>query len=455
MHRYTDETERLARAIVDYALERLRLDPPDLDHPRTEQELTAAVGSTITPAGIGGLEALRLFAEVLASANISVDHPRFLAFVPAAPTKVAALFDMVIGASGLYGGSWLEASGAVYAENQALAWIAELAGLPATAGGTFVSGGSAANLSALVAARHTAAATRADRPARWRVAASGDVHSSIDAAARVMDVEVLRVPVDDRGRLTGPNLRTALGRADSAGASDGLFAVVATAGTTNLGTVDDLAGVADVCAERGLWLHVDGAYGGAALAAPSVRHLFDGIERADSFVVDPHKWLFSTFDCAALLYREPELARVAHTQSAVYLDAVTARHEWNPSDYAFHLSRRARGLPFWFSLATHGTDAFRVAVETTLDTARDAARQVRAHPSTELLLEPELSVVLFRRVGWTPPDYHTWSQRVLAEGLALVTPSAWQGETVLRFCVVNPGTTPDDIALILGSLDHP
>ena len=141
--------------------------------------------------------------------------------------------------------------------------------------------------------------------------------------------------------------------------------------------VDDLVGIAAVCRARDVWFHVDGAYGAAGLAAPSVRHLFDGIDQADSLVVDPHKWFFAPFDCAALLYRNPELARRAHTQRAGYLDVVTDTAEWNPFQYAHHLSRRARGLPFWFSLATHGTDAYRDAIETTLTTARAGARSSR------------------------------------------------------------------------------
>ena len=132
-------------------------------------------------------------------------------------------------------------------------------------------------------------------------------------------------------------------------------------------------------------MHVDGAYGGAALVAPSVRDRFAGIEAADSFIVDPHKWLFAPFDSCALLYREPEIARRAHTQHAEYLDVLHVDHgdvpgpDWNASDYAHHLSRRARGLPLWFSLATHGTDAYAEAVETTLRVAHEAgAELVRA-----------------------------------------------------------------------------
>ena len=235
-----------------------------------------------------------------------------------------------------------------------------------------MSGGSAGNLSALVAARHAAAAER-DRPVRWRFAACETVHSSVAAAARVMDVDILDVPADEHGRLTGEALRRTL----DADGGEGLFAVVASAGATNAGTVDDLDGVAAVCAERGLWFHVDGAYGGAGLLAPSVRALYDGIERADSFIVDPHKWLFAPYDACALLYRDPSIARRAHRQEASYLDTSNAAPDWNPADYAYHLSRRARGLPLWFSLATYGTDAYRAGDR---GGAHDHAADRRAGP---------------------------------------------------------------------------
>lgn len=452
MHRFDRHTEELARAILEYAVARVRLDPPPLDHGRPESELRAEAGDTITPDGLGGIEALRIFTEVLAPATISVNHPRFLSFVPAAPTEASILFDLVVGASSIYGGSWLEGAGAVYAENQALRWLADLAGLPAGAGGVFVSGGSAANLSALVTARHAWRNRRGgddgDQGARSRIVFSDHAHSSVKGTAAVMDASVVIVPTDDRGRLTGAALRATLVEHGT----DDVFAVVATAGTTNNGLVDDLDGIADVCAEHGLWFHVDGAYGAAALAAPSARALFDGIDRADSLVVDPHKWLFAPFDCAALLYREPELARAAHTQHAAYLEVLQAGGDWNPSDYAYHLSRRPRGLPFWFSLATHGTRAYADAIEATLATARVAAHLIDEHPLTELVMEPELSVVMFRRIGWSAADYAAWSDRALADGLTFTVPSTWAGETILRFCFVNPRTTADDIAAILDSL---
>jgi L-2,4-diaminobutyrate decarboxylase len=449
MHRYSDETERVAQAALAYARERLRLHPVPLDGPRTPAELEDAAGATVTPLGLGGDAALRLFADVLAKATVSVDNPRYLAFIPSAPTESATLFDLVVAASSIYGGSWLEGAGAIYAENQALRWVADLAGLPESAGGCFVQGGTMGNLSALVAARHAFLAGRGGRPAgRLQVAATDEVHSSVVTAAQVMDVEVIGVATDARGRMTAGALERAL----DAHAGAGLFAAVATAGTTNLGVIDDLAGIADVCARRGIWFHVDAAYGGAALAAPSVRARFDGIERCDSFIVDPHKWLYAPFDCCALLYRRPELARAAHAQQAGYLEPLQGGDEWNPSDYAIHLSRRARGLPFWFSLAAHGTEAYREAIEHTLAVAGEARAEIEARPYLELLNDPDLTVLCIRRAGWGPDDYAAWSARLLREGTAFVTPTTVAGEIVTRIAIVNPRTSRADIAAVLDTM---
>ncbi|MEY4338911.1 MAG: hypothetical protein RLZ14_761 [Actinomycetota bacterium] len=452
MHSHDTFTEVLTQAIVRYAVDRVRLDPP-LDGPRTPAELKAMAGRTITERGIGGLEALRVFSDVLAPACISVDHPRFLSFVPAAPTEASILFDLVVGASSIYAGSWLEGGGAVFAENEALRWLADLVGMPAEAGGVFVSGGTAGNLSALIAARHRwrERAEGAHDRTRGLIVASKGAHSSVASAARAMDADVLTVAADTEGRVRVDALREVVQGLDAVDRGR-LFAVVATCGTTNAGVIDPLADIADVADELGAWFHVDGAYGGAGLAAPSVRERYRGIERADSFIVDPHKWLFAPFDCCALLYRDPMLARRAHTQHAEYLDVLHDDDEWNPSDFAHHLSRRARGLPFWFSLATYGTAAYRDAVEQSLFVAREGAARIAASDHLELVMEPELSVVLFRRCGWDAQQYQAWSDRLLADGVGFVVPTSWAGETVLRICIVNPRTTVDDVQLIIDSL---
>ncbi|MBM6403232.1 aspartate aminotransferase family protein [Phycicoccus sp. CSK15P-2] len=421
---------------------------PPLDRPRTQEDLDAALGRTVTPGGIGGSEAMRVFVDELAPACLSTDHPRYLSFIPCAPSDAAVVFDLVVGASSIYAGSWLEGAGAVWAENQALRWIADLAGLPERAGGVFVPGGTVGNLSALVTARATARRQARAGVRPWRVAATAGAHSSVASAAEVMDAELVGVVGDADWRLSGPALRATL----EAHGPETFFAVVATAGTTNFGIVDDLASVAQVCEEYGLWLHVDGAYGGAGLAAPSVRDRYAGVERCDSFIVDPHKWLFAPFDCCALLYRDPALARAAHTQRAGYLDVLTEAPEWNPTDYAVGLTRRARGLPFWFSLAVNGTDAYTAAVERTLEVARFAEAEVVRREHLELVRARDLSVIVFRRLGWGADDYHAWSDRLLDEQLGFVVPTAHDGETLARFAVVNPATTEDDIRAVLDTM---
>ena len=372
-----------------------------------------------------------------------------MSFVPAAPTEASILADLVVAASSIFGGSWLEGAGAVHAENEALDFLAGELGMPESTGGVLVTGGTAGNLSALIVARDVARRERGRPDGRWVIATSEEAHSSVASAAAVLDVDIITIPPDADRRLTGANLTTAI-EAMSPAELDGLFAVVATAGTTNLGIVDDIAGLADVCAAHRIWLHVDGAYGAAAVLVPETRSLFDGCDRADSVIIDPHKWLFAPFDCCALLYRDPRIAATVHTQKAGYLDVLA--DEYNPSDLAYHLTRRPRGVPFWFSLATHGVGAYRAAVADGLDLAHYAREHVEAHPDLELIEPCGLSVVAFRRAGWGPNAYREWSERLLRRGLAFVTPTKVDGEVALRFCFVNPRTTTDDIDLILSTL---
>ncbi len=450
MHEFTPEIEKVAQEILEYSLLRLKENPP-LDGPMSEEELFAAVGNTITEDGLGGSNALALFTQTLAPACISTDHPRYLAFIPSAPTELANLFDLVVGASALYGGSWLEGAGAVFAENQTLRWLSDLAGLPESAGGVFVQGGTIGNLSALVAARKSA---RKSNPkiTRWAVACSSEAHSSIQSATEVMDVDLIKVPVGEDGVMRGPELKSAIDQYRGKYSDRDICAIVATAGTTNLGIIDDLPTIAQVANSHKIWFHVDGAYGLAGLANEETRKLFVGVEHCDSFIVDPHKWLFAPFDACALIYRNPELGREAHTQHAGYLDTLTESHEWNPSDYAIQLTRRTRGLPLWFSLAAHGTKAYSDAVAKTMDIAAIAAEKIIAHPNLELLREPNLSIVAFTRKGWNLEDYKAWSEKLLAEQIGFVTPSSDKGQPILRFAIVNPWTQVSDIEAILDTL---
>ncbi len=438
MHEWTEELEAEAQEVIDTLLGilRTRKDPrwgaefvDDL-----EPQLAEAIGAD----GKGNSEALRLFRDVVLPACRPNDCPMMLSYVPTAPTMSAKLCDTIVGAASIFAGHWEAGAGAIAAENQALAWLAGLAGYPSEAGGCFVAGGSAANLSALAVARKMfrerseAVARFGPRPA---VLIGDSAHTSVAGAAELLDLEVITAPTDPTGRLRGESARQA------AAARDDLtvMAVVASGGSTLTGSVDDLEGLADLCDELGAWLHVDAAYGGAGIVVPELGDVFAGFGRSSSFSIDPHKWLFTPYDCAALVYRDPILARRTFPQRASYLDEVD-RHDRNPADLAFHLSRRARGLPLWFSLVANGTDAYVDAVRHTVGVAHELAESVRAHDQFELVMEPSLSVVLFRRRGWSRHDYLEWARSRAADGLALINPVDVHGATCFRACIVNPLT---------------
>lgn len=450
MHAASPESAAIVDAVLDYSRRRMLATDVPLDKPQPESELRRIVGTTITDAGLGAQRALSVFEHILAPACLTTSHPAYLSFIPTAPTVASMAFDLVVSASGLYGGSWLEGAGAVHAENEVLAWLAAEFGLPAGAGGVFVQGGTIGNLSALVAARETAKerllAEGAPLPARWKLICSAEAHSSNTSAARVMDVDVVAVPADD-GVLRADQVRAALEEHGTAA-----FAVVATAGSTNFGIVDDIAGIAALKDGHDFWLHVDGAYGLTAMLAPEARGYFAGVEHADSLIVDPHKWLFAPFDCCALLYRDPETGRRAHTQHAEYLDTLTDTDEFSPSDYSIQLTRRPRGLPLWFSLATYGAVAYREAVSATLSLTRRIADEIAARPELRLVRDPQLSVVVFERDGWERADYDRWSAELLDSQRAFVVPSSHAGRPNTRFAILNPLTTFDDLVGILDTM---
>ncbi len=448
MHRVDDDTDQMIRHVLAYADGRLRRDPVPLDRgSATMAELDGLLTGVIGEDGRHPDEVLEVYTSVIAPNVISTDSSRFLGFIPAAPTKASLVFDALLSSASLQGISWLEASGAVAAENSVLRLIAGEAGLPTGSGGCFVSGGSAGNLSALAVARETAKrrAGTGDRR-RWRVVVGTEAHSSIMSTLRLLEMDALVVPTPEH-RLTADAVAAAL--ADETDLGD-IAAVVATAGTANAGIVDELVGLGALARAHHWWFHVDGAYGGAGIFAPTLRHRYRGLELADSFILDPHKWLFAPYDCCALLYRQPVLARATHTQHAPYLDAIRAEDtEWNPTDYASHLTRRARGLPLWFSLAVNGVAAYRKAVEVAVRLARGTADLIRREAQLELIREPELGIVLFRRPGWGPDGYQTWSQQLHRDGIAFAPPSLWEGETVGRLAFLHPDTSLDVVREIL------
>ena len=448
MHKFDAE---LTNQVFDYMRDRLSMPDVPLDFPGDPKVLAEALSGLIKPEGNSASDVLKLYDEVISRAVVSGDSPRFMAFIPTAPTKAALLFDMIVSCASIQGISWLEAAGSISAENQVLRWMADVAGLPASAGGTFVSGGSAANLAALTVARDSGRQRlHGGKRLPVRIALSKQAHSSIGNSLGILDIEPFIVETSGFA-MTKADLELALSKVNANEAP--IVGVVATAGTTNAGIIDDLSGISEVAQVHEMWFHVDAAYGGAGLLAPSVRDKFAGIENADSITMDPHKWWFSPFDVAAILYKNPKLAASVHTQDASYLDVL---HEddslINPTDLAYHLTRRARGLPLWFSVVVNGTDAYRDAVEASISLTNEVADFVRAHDDLELVIEPTLSVVLWRRKGWTPKDYRDLQDRLIESQTAFVTPTSWQGETVGRFAFVHPGTTIEMVKEVFANI---
>jgi len=453
MHKFDDEASRILLNVVSHTIERLSMDPIALDYPKSVDFFKENAPSLINLEGNSIEAVFDQYKNTIEESIISVDSPRMLAFIPSAPTKASMIFDLVVSAGSLCGVSWQEASGAVWLESQVIRWIADLVGLPKDAGGCFVAGGTNGNLSSLVVAREQHRKKQKDSDKRLAILCSDQAHSSVKSTAKVMDCEVITVPSNERYQLTAESIIKELDAHHGKYQGYDIFAVVATAGTTNLGVIDDIESIASYANKNNIWLHVDAAYGGAGLLSDKVRELYRGIGKADSFIVDPHKWLFAPLDCAAVIYRNKHLASEVHAQKAAYLDILHEDEEGdNPSDFAFHLSRRARGLPLWFSLSVYGIDAYREAVQQSLDMANYAATQINKKSYLSLLIEPTLSVVVFERIGWDWQDYKNWSTEQLRKQVCFVVPSMVAEKPVLRFAFTNPRTSNDIVDEILLTL---
>src|SRR4051794_17376828 len=377
--------------------------------------------------------------------------PAFFGYVhsPAAPVGVVA--DLLASAADQNVTSWRSAPAAVHVERLTLRWRGELVGFDGDAAGLMVGGGSAANLTALLAALRTRAAPDTDRR-RLVVYVSEEGHFSVAKAAGALGLAVRRLPVDAAWRLDLAALRDAV--AADAGAGLSPLCVVASAGTTATGAVDPLDGAADVAAEHGLWLHVDGAYGAPAAAVPAQRERFRGIERADSLAVDAHKWLYVPVDCSALLVHDvATTVRAFGAAAGEYVRVVEAEDDeafafW---DHGLELSRRFRALKLWMTLRHYGARRLTEAIEHDIAMAAHLGALIERSGDFELLSPPRLSICTFRHVPATvgAEDLDAHNERLLAalqrDGRIYLSNAVIGGHFALRACVTNFRTTSADI----------
>jgi len=383
---------------------------------------------------------------------MNISHPRFFAFVPGPSNFVSVMADALASGFNVFNGSWLGGSSAAAMETAVIDWFRRWCGFPESAGGLFVSGGSMANLTALVAARRT---RLDDRTAHARIYYSDQTHSSVDRALRVIGFlpeQIRRIPSDAHFRLPMDALAGAAAEDRAAGWRP--FAVIANAGTTNTGAIDPLREIAAFCRENDVWMHVDGAYGAAAAISDRGRKLLDGIDLADSLSFDPHKWLFQSIECGCVLLRDAELLKSTYRIMPEYLaDVHRNAAEVNPCDYGIQLTRGFRALKVWMSIQYFGMDAFRAAVERGFALAEFAEAKLRRMPAWEVVTPAQMAVVSFRRRGAPETFYPAIHDAMLRGGFALATSTVLNGRTALRLCTINPRTTEEDIEQTLDWID--
>ncbi len=452
-----EEMRRQGYRVVDALVEVLSGDRPIM-RVASPAETRAAIDAPPSAAGTGFDTALT---EMLGHIDARGDPAAagYLAFIPGFPTWPGALADLISSALNVDCCWWAGGAGPSQLELTVLGWFAEWIGYPPDADGILVSGGSAANLTALGCARELRAGGMSDD---LMVYVSNQSHSSVARAARTLGFrpEQVRVVACDRGfRMSVGALERAMDADRRAGRTP--LAVCANAGTTNTGAVDPLRGLAELCRQHGAWLHVDAAYGGFAALTERGRNALTGIELADSVTLDPHKWLFQPFECGALLVRERDSLRRAFQIMPDYLRDVSTEASVNLSDRGLQLTRAARALKVWLSVQTFGLDAFRRAIDGGLDLAGEAARRIEASPTLELMAPVELGVVALRRHPPGVDDERELSRlndalvgEIERSGDILVSSTRLFGRTAIRMCFLNPTTTTVQLDRALDLLEH-
>ena len=383
---------------------------------------------------------------------LHVDHPRFFAFVPGPNNFISAMADALASGFNVFNGTWLGGSAAAALELATIDWFRDFCGFPESAGGLFVSGGSMANLTALYAARRARLGDRLDDA---RIYFSDQTHSSVERALRVIGFateQCRKLPSNEHFELALDTLREAIRADRNAGLRP--FCVVANAGTTSTGAVDPLPEIASLCEQEKLWLHADGAYGAATMICERGREKLRGLERVDSLSLDPHKWLFQSFECGCVLLRDAALLKSAFEIMPDYLrDVHRGTAETHFADYGVQLTRGFRALKVWLSINTFGIAAFREAVTRGFELAEFAEKELRTRRGCEVLSPAQMGIVCFR-FGSDDQLQTELVDMMLRDGYAFLTSTKLRGTTALRFCTINPRTTEAEIVETIDRLER-
>ena len=461
------EPEMMRRAgyqVVDWIVERLqnlRASPlgRELDREQTE----ALLREPLPEEGRCFEAVFAEYTQKVAPNAFSLDHPRFFAFIPSAPNFVSILADALVAGSNVFAGTWVESSGPSQVELVVMDWFKGMLGLPDTAAGLLVSGGSVASLTALAVARR---AVLNDETRDARVYLSNQTHASIDRGLRILGIsaaQMRRIPTDANFRMDTAELERQIQRDLEAGLRP--FAVVANAGATNTGAVDPLASIAEIARAYSLWFHADAAYGGFAALTERGRRSLSGIEQADSVALDPHKWLYCPIEAGCVLVRNGGLMRETfHIMPEYMADVARQEREVNFCDYGLQLTRSFRALKVWMALKTYGARRFRQIIDRCLDLAEYGARLFERSPRIELVTRPQLGIFTFRYVPERLPatDTQAYLNRLNEKLVAKITASRrlmlsstrLGSQTVLRLCVLNHRTRKEDVKEALSLIEQ-
>ena len=450
-----DAMRRMGYRVVDLLVDRiasLRGEP--VMRTGTPAEMAGRIDGP-PPEAAGDFDAAidRLATDVLPFVG-HFDHPRFFGYIPGAGTWPAALGDLIASATNIDSGAWREAAGPSQLELTVLDWFREWIGYPSEAAGVLVSGGSAANLTAIACAREALVGPMSPDIVAY---VSDQTHSSVARAARHLGFRPDQIRVlatDDRFRMRVDDLEAAIEADLAAGRLP--IPVNANAGTTNTGAIDDLPAIARICHARGAWLHVDGAYGAFAVLTERGRSLLDGLALADSVTLDPHKWLAMPFEVGCLMVRDGAALERAFELHPEYLSESIGSRGVNFADRGLQLTRASRAIKVWLAIQTFGLDAFRSAIDRAMDLAVEAQWRIEADPRLELCSPASLGVVTFRRRGG--PDDPPWhvdrlNERIVsslaASGEVLLTSTFIGGRYVIRLCILNHTSRLDDVLFAL------
>ena len=399
----------------------------------------------------------RAVRDILSRAG-RIDHPRFFAFIPSSPTWPSVLGETLATGFNIFQGTWLESAGPSQLELVVMEWFRTWLGLPETGGGLLTSGGSAANLVAVVTARE-----KAGNPADPVVYLSDQGHSSLERAARIAGIPetgVRKVPTDDAFRMRLDALAEAVDGDLARGRSP--LCICGNAGATNTGAVDPLGDLGVFAREKGIWYHVDGAYGGFAVLTPEGKAAFGGIESADSVTLDPHKWLFQPYETGCLMVRDTRVLEDAFRILPEYLqDTALGEEQVNFADRGIQLTRRFRALKVWMSIQMLGLGAFRSAIQESIDLGREGGERIRSSPVLELLAPPSLGILCFRfrptDPGLGQRELETLNlaiqEEILDSGLAMMSSTRLRGTFSLRLAIMNYRSTRMDVMQTLEAIE--